>query len=66
MKKQLAVVHNTLGLVELKKKNISPAIKQFKEARAAEPELRRGAHEPRGAVAEQPRLRDGGGELPRP
>ena len=32
MKKQLAVVHNTLGLVELKKKNISPAIKQFKEA----------------------------------
>ena len=32
MKKQLAIVHNTLGLVELKKKNISPAIKQFKEA----------------------------------
>ena len=32
MKKQLAVVHNTLGLVELKKKNISPAIKQFKDA----------------------------------
>src|SRR5262245_60862152 len=32
MKKQLAVVHNTLGLVELKKKNISPAIKKFKEA----------------------------------
>lgn len=32
MKKQLAVVHNTLGLVELRKKNISPAIKQFKEA----------------------------------
>ena len=32
MKKQLAVVHNTFGLVELKKKNISPAIKQFKEA----------------------------------
>ncbi|HEY2730485.1 MAG TPA: tetratricopeptide repeat protein [Polyangia bacterium] len=32
MKKQLAIVHNTLGLIELKKKNISPAIKQFKEA----------------------------------
>ena len=32
MKKQLAIVHNTMGLVELKKKNISPAIKQFKEA----------------------------------
>jgi tetratricopeptide (TPR) repeat protein len=32
MKKQLAVVHNTLGLVELKKKNISPAIQQFKKA----------------------------------
>jgi Tfp pilus assembly protein PilF len=32
MKKQLAVVRNTLGLVELRKKNISPAIKQFKEA----------------------------------
>lgn len=32
MKKQLAVVYNTLGLVELKKKNISPAIKQFKAA----------------------------------
>jgi Tfp pilus assembly protein PilF len=37
MKKQLAVVHNTLGLVELKKKNISPAIKQFKEAVALNP-----------------------------
>ena len=56
MKKQLAVVHNTLGLVELKKKNISPAIKQFKEAVEPEPELRRGAHEPGRAVAEQPRL----------
>jgi Tfp pilus assembly protein PilF len=32
MKKQLAVVYNTLGLVELKKKNISPAIKDFKQA----------------------------------
>jgi len=32
MKKQLAIVHNTLGLIELKKKNISPAIKQFREA----------------------------------
>src|SRR5262249_32463969 len=29
MKKVLAVVYNTLGLVELKKKNISPAIGQF-------------------------------------
>jgi tetratricopeptide (TPR) repeat protein len=37
MKKQLAVVRNTLGLVELKKKNISPAIKQFKEAVALDP-----------------------------
>src|SRR4029077_4839444 len=37
MKKQLAVVHNTLGLVELKKKNISPAIKQFKEAASLNP-----------------------------
>jgi Tfp pilus assembly protein PilF len=37
MKKQLAVVHNTLGLVELKKKNISPAIKQFKEAVGLDP-----------------------------
>lgn len=32
MKKQLAVVYNTLGLIELKKKNISPAIKNFKQA----------------------------------
>jgi Flp pilus assembly protein TadD len=32
MKKQLAVVYNTLGLVELKKKNISPAIQNFKKA----------------------------------
>ncbi|HVX96235.1 MAG TPA: tetratricopeptide repeat protein [Polyangia bacterium] len=39
MKKQLAVVHNTLGLVELKKKNISPAIKQFKDAVALDPTL---------------------------
>ncbi len=39
MKKQLAVVHNTLGLVELKKKNISPAIKQFKEAVALDGSL---------------------------
>jgi Tfp pilus assembly protein PilF len=37
MKKQLAVVHNTLGLVELRKKNISPAIKQFKEAVSLNP-----------------------------
>ena len=37
MKKQLAIVHNTLGLVELKKKNISPAIKQFKEAVSLNP-----------------------------
>jgi Tfp pilus assembly protein PilF len=32
MKKQLAVVYNTLGLVDLKKKNISPAIQNFKKA----------------------------------
>ncbi len=32
MKINLAVVHNTLGLVELKRKNISPAITQFKKA----------------------------------
>jgi len=32
MKLNLAVVHNTLGLVELKRKNISPAINQFKKA----------------------------------
>jgi Tfp pilus assembly protein PilF len=37
MKKQLAVVRNTLGLVELKKAYISPAIKQFKEAVALDP-----------------------------
>jgi tetratricopeptide (TPR) repeat protein len=39
MKKQLAVVHNTLGLVELKKKSISPAIKQFKEAVGLDPDF---------------------------
>ena len=39
MKKQLAIVHNTMGLVELKKKNISPAIKQFKEAVSLNPNL---------------------------
>ena len=39
MKKQLAIVHNTMGLVELKKKNISPAIKQFKEAVGLNPNL---------------------------
>ena len=39
MKKQLAVVHNTMGLVELKKKNISPAIKQFKKAVGLNPNL---------------------------
>jgi tetratricopeptide (TPR) repeat protein len=32
MKINLAVVHNTLGLVELKRKNISPAITQFRKA----------------------------------
>src|SRR5207342_2731219 len=31
--------HNTMGLVELKKKNISPAIKQFKEAVGLNPNL---------------------------
>jgi Tfp pilus assembly protein PilF len=39
MKKQLAVVYNTLGLVELKKKNISPAIGQFKKAVQMNPGL---------------------------
>jgi tetratricopeptide (TPR) repeat protein len=39
MKKQLAVVYNTLGLIELKKKNISPAIGQFKKAVAMNPNL---------------------------
>jgi tetratricopeptide (TPR) repeat protein len=39
MKKQLAVVYNTLGLVELKKRNISPAIKQFKQAVAMDGEF---------------------------
>src|SRR3954462_10876748 len=39
MKKELAVVYNTLGLVELKKKNISPAIGQFKKAVAMNPKL---------------------------
>jgi Tfp pilus assembly protein PilF len=39
MKKQLAVVYNTLGLVELKKKNISPAIGQFKKAVQMNPSL---------------------------
>ena len=39
MKKQLAVVYNTLGLVELKKKNISPAIGQFKKAVEMNPRL---------------------------
>ena len=32
MKVNLAVVHNTLGLVELKRKKISPAITQFRQA----------------------------------
>lgn len=39
MKKHLAEVYNTLGLVELKKKNISPAIKQFKQAVGYNPNL---------------------------
>jgi Flp pilus assembly protein TadD len=39
MKKELAVVYNTLGLVELKKKNISPAIGQFKKAVQMNPKL---------------------------
>lgn len=39
MKKNLATVYNTLGLVELKKKNISPAIKQFKKAVEMNPNL---------------------------
>ena len=48
MKKQLAVVYNTLGLVELKKKNISPAIQQFKKAVGMNPSLpRRASTSPR-------------------
>lgn len=39
MKRNLAVVYNTLGLVELKKKNISPAIGQFKKAVEMNPKL---------------------------
>jgi Flp pilus assembly protein TadD len=39
MKRNLAVVYNTLGLVELKKKNISPAIGQFKRAVEMNPKL---------------------------
>jgi tetratricopeptide (TPR) repeat protein len=39
MKKQLAMVYNTLGLVELKRKNISPAISQFKKAVGLNPDL---------------------------
>ena len=65
MKKNLAVVYNTLGLVELKKKNISPAISQFKKAVEMNPKLARGAPQPGGAVAQQPRLQHRGGELPR-
>jgi len=39
MKRNLATVYNTLGLVELKKRNISPAIKQFKMAVEMNPKL---------------------------
>ena len=39
MKRNLATVYNTLGLVELKKKNISPAIGQFKKAVEMNPKL---------------------------
>jgi tetratricopeptide (TPR) repeat protein len=39
IKRELAVVHNTLGLVELKKKNISPAISQFRKAVDMNPEF---------------------------
>jgi tetratricopeptide (TPR) repeat protein len=39
MKRNLAVVYNTLGLVELKKKNISPAIGQFKKSVEMNPKL---------------------------
>ena len=39
MKKNLAVVYNTLGLVELKRKNISPAIQNFKKAVGLNPNL---------------------------
>ncbi len=33
MKRNLAIVYNTLGLVELKKKNISPAIRPVQDRR---------------------------------
>jgi len=39
MKESLALVHNTLGLVELKRKKISPAISQFRQAVEANPKL---------------------------
>ena len=39
MKENLALVHNTLGLVELKRKKISPAISQFRAAVENNPKL---------------------------
>jgi tetratricopeptide (TPR) repeat protein len=39
MKKHLGMVHNTLGLVWLKKKNVSEAIASFKRAVEQDPEL---------------------------
>ena len=39
MKENLALVYNTLGLVELKRKKISPAIGQFKKAVEMNPKL---------------------------
>jgi Tfp pilus assembly protein PilF len=39
MKENLALVFNTLGLVELKRKKISPAISQFKKAVEMNPKL---------------------------
>ena len=39
MKENLALVYNTMGLVELKRKKISPAISQFKKAVEMNPKL---------------------------
>ena len=62
MKKNLAVVYNTLGLVELREEH-QPRHPELQESRGAEPELRRGPPQSRRPVAEQPRLQHGGGEL---
>ena len=64
MKKQLAVVHNTLGLVELKKKNISPAIKQFKEAVELNPNFAEARMNLAALSLNNRDYNDRGGELP--